>query len=45
MTMVFKNNHYVIGNSTYGIYAFAEDTNNINNGYPILKWQTERENN
>lgn len=45
MTMVFKNNHYVIGNSTYGIYAFVEDTNNINNGYPILKWQTERENN
>lgn len=45
MTMVFKNNHYVIGNSSYGIYAFVEDTNNINNGYPILKWQTERENN
>lgn len=45
MTMVFKNNHYVIGNLTYGIYAFVEDTNNINNGYPILKWQTERENN
>lgn len=72
ITMVFKNNHYVIGNSSYGIYAFksnlesmplsesempsvlsvingdnafVEDTNNINNGYPILKWQTERENN
>ena len=25
--------------------AFVEDTNNINNGYPILKWQAERENN
>lgn len=45
MNMVFKNNHYVIGNSSYGIYAFVEDTNNINNGYPILKWQNERENN
>lgn len=45
MNIVFKNNHYVIGNSSYGIYAFVEDTNNINNGYPILKWQTERENN
>ncbi len=28
-----------------GENAFAEDTNNINNGYPILKWQAERENN
>ena len=28
-----------------GDNAFAEDTNNINNGYPILKWQAERENN
>lgn len=45
MNMVFKNNHYVIRNLTYGIYAFVEDTNNLNNGYPILKWQTERENN
>ena len=45
MNMVFKNNHYVIENSSYGMYAFVEDTNNINNGYPILKWQTERENN
>ena len=25
-----------------GDNAFVEDTNNINNGYPILKWQTER---
>ena len=25
--------------------AFVEDNNNINNGYPILKWQAERENN
>ena len=25
--------------------AFVEDINNINNGYPILKWQAERENN
>ena len=25
--------------------AFVSDTNNINNGYPILKWQNERENN
>ena len=24
--------------------AFVEDTNNINNGYPILKWQQERNN-
>ena len=28
-----------------GDNAFVEDTNNINNGYPILKWQSERENN
>ena len=28
-----------------GDNAFVEDTNNINNGYPILKWQAERENN
>ena len=28
-----------------GDNAFAEDTNNINNGYPILKWQAEKENN
>ena len=28
-----------------GDSAFVEDTNNINNGYPILKWQAERENN
>ena len=27
-----------------GDNAFVEDTNNINNGYPILKWQAEREN-
>ena len=28
-----------------GDNAFVEDINNINNGYPILKWQAERENN
>ena len=28
-----------------GDNVFVEDTNNINNGYPILKWQAERENN
>ena len=28
-----------------GDNAFVEDTNNINNGYPILKWQAERKNN
>lgn len=28
-----------------GDNVFVEDTNNINNGYPILKWQVERENN
>ena len=28
-----------------GDNAFVEDTNNINNGYPILKWQAERDNN
>ena len=27
-----------------GDNAFVEDTNNINNGYPILKWQQERNN-
>ena len=27
-----------------GDNAFVEDTNNINNGYPILKWQQERSN-
>lgn len=25
-----------------GDNAFVEDTNNINNGYPILKWQASR---
>lgn len=28
-----------------GDNAFVEDTNNINNGYPILRWQAERESN